>query len=80
MVAGLVQSSQQAVEPQSLANRLRLLMTEQNSPAHGSKYDTLAKLYVKSGATIEADGTRVCQCAAFAMQCSLRSAGMRVHF
>ena len=58
-MAGLSQSMQSATTPQTLSNRLRLMVTELETNPNISRGLLLDHVYVKSGAVESKDGTMV---------------------
>ncbi len=58
-IAGLAQSQQAAAAPQYLSNKVRLMVQEVQKADGATKSDMLEKVYVKSGCTIQTDGTKV---------------------
>jgi hypothetical protein len=55
----LAQSQQAAAAPQYLSNKVRLMVQEVQKADGATKSDMLEKVYVKSGCTIQTDGTKV---------------------
>ena len=61
MIAGLNQAMQNSTTPQTLSNKLRLMVQELKMGSETtSRTDVLDIVYTKSGATQNLDGSRVC--------------------
>ena len=58
LLAGLLQAQQLAVAPQTLANKVRLIVAELNKGLD-LKSEVADRVYTKSGCTVANDGTRV---------------------
>lgn len=58
LIAGSLQSQQNAASQQTLANKVRLLARELSKQGV-TKYEAIDKVHIKSGSRLQADGTKV---------------------
>ena len=59
LIAGLAQAQQSSTRAQTTANRVKLMVQELEEQPGLTRSDILARVYVKSGAVLANDGTKV---------------------